>query len=222
MLTELVRSQAHLARDEPTTQDVVAPPPPPGPAETLIGAVKELASVLKASFRNLIDDSTMPTFATFPGNIWDGTRNLFITGTLACGVWHRGDDIHLVCLTADRADTFWAVVQEELRLGKDFKTPKEHNIELSSDKQFARQNLHSIVGKIVRLCEINKVWQSTKFLATTDNKIVQDASSLPEQGRLPQRIHKERRNRSSYKRQPCSRQNERHGIHVTRPQRSAL
>lgn len=41
-------------------------------------------------------------------------RYLFPAGAYALGLWHPGDDIHLVCLTDNSSDTFWNYIAEKL------------------------------------------------------------------------------------------------------------
>lgn len=40
-------------------------------------------------------------------------RYLFPAGAYALGLWHPGDDIHLVCLTDNSSDTFWNYIAEK-------------------------------------------------------------------------------------------------------------
>ena len=41
-------------------------------------------------------------------------RHLFPVGPYAIGLWHPGDEIHLVCLTDNSSNTFWEYIAEKL------------------------------------------------------------------------------------------------------------
>lgn len=59
-------------------------------------------------------------------------RILFSTGTLAAGVWSQSDDIHAVCMSSDREQTFWDIVSEGLSVEAAFKSiPDSSTIEIN-------------------------------------------------------------------------------------------
>ncbi|KAM0706631.1 hypothetical protein Q7P35_005959 [Cladosporium inversicolor] len=41
-------------------------------------------------------------------------RHLFSVGPYAIGLWHPGDEVHLVCLTDNSSNTFWEYIAEKL------------------------------------------------------------------------------------------------------------
>ena len=41
-------------------------------------------------------------------------RHLFPVGSYAIGLWHLGDEVHLVCLTDNSSNTFWDYIAEKL------------------------------------------------------------------------------------------------------------
>lgn len=57
------------------------------------------------------------------------------TGSFACSVWNKGDDVHLIYMGPVSHDLFWQLVHENLALASSEKLEKERlsdSIELSS------------------------------------------------------------------------------------------
>lgn len=94
-------------------------------------AIARLCNDLQAKYTNLFDRRTLQHLQFRIVN----QRRVIPTGTYACGVWRAGEDIHLVCIGNNAAETFWNYLKENLHLAEDAKLPKrkdEATIELSA------------------------------------------------------------------------------------------
>lgn len=54
------------------------------------------------------------THSTQPPSRPGPLRHLFPVGPYAIGLWHPGDEVHLVCLTDNSSNTFWEYIAEKL------------------------------------------------------------------------------------------------------------
>lgn len=95
--------------------------------------IDQAIEALSADLNAELASSTHPYQAIWRSSLRRGC--LIPTGSFACGVWNKGDDIHLIYSGPVSHDLYWKLVHENLALASSEKLEKERrsgSIELSS------------------------------------------------------------------------------------------
>lgn len=81
------------------------------PADKMSTSIHETVAHLAAQ----IDCELLPyTQLSQPPQKPGPVRHLFPVGPYAIGLWHPGDEVHLICLTDNSSNTFWEYIAEKL------------------------------------------------------------------------------------------------------------